>query len=219
MKIKKQNFNSVVLAFASIIFSSFPSFAGVGIWPSNLEMKKHLEQSTFVDGKRGETRGFDKQFQAIINAAISIEEQESIRKAMTLEDGTYDWSFEANKQVYTWIDLNDDGLEDVMLQFYHTAVCGSAGCESYLLLHTKEGFKKLQGFMTDSGFSIAPHISNGFKTVFAIEECAIWDGQKYNYKSGPRDKLDNEWNPHACGGNYQPGMLKARSECKECHHK
>lgn len=211
---------TLVLAIASTTIMVSGSYANDDTWPSPVQMKELFENRTYVSGKEGDVRGFETKFQQFINSQFSAEEQEETQRSITRDDGSIIWSFDAKSQIYSWVDFNQDGLDDVMLQMNHIGYCGSAGCWSYLLQQTSDGFKKVGQFNTDGGFSVGQPINGNYKAIYGIEECSIWNGKEYDYKSGTREEIDSlDWNPHNCGGNYSQNMLDARENCKTCHHK
>ena len=120
-------------------------------------------------------------------------------------------------QEYGWVDLNDDGLEEVFLKIVTGGLCGSMGCETLVLEHAGSGWQEIGNLSLD-GLRLGPPVRDGYRTIYAHDACAVWLDDRY--RTTWDDRQDGDWvHPHACGKNYAPSTADALHACPDCHPK
>ncbi|MBL4691891.1 MAG: hypothetical protein JKY92_00985 [Magnetovibrio sp.] len=131
------------------------------------------------------------------------------------------WSYDADKRIYFWQDLNDDGVDDVIMVFQHSSYCGTVGCDAYVFLSKDNASLASVGSITIDLNTVkaGKPLRSGTMTIYAKDECLLWAGERYTKVFSPSELLDglDNWDPHACGSHYSSSYLKRNSDCQECH--
>lgn len=185
-------------------------------------LKDSYGQAKVHNFNRGDTRGLDHIFQAKIDLDTPLTDQvEMNNTTRELNNGKLKWTFNAKDHLYSWIDLNDDGIQDAIMLFYHTAYCGTVGCEGFVFLSQDDQLEFAHS-LTIYGETVRTNRLSKIDniSIFSRNECLIWTGEKYQYYSGYTERFDGfeDWNPHACGNHFEPELLKVNNDCQSCHH-
>ncbi|MBT3238140.1 MAG: hypothetical protein HOL37_02995 [Rhodospirillaceae bacterium] len=181
--------------------SKLRSGAGQGLlpktWPSVIEMRQGYKEATFYEFAPGAMRGHGEYFQGLID-----EEDPFGIKASELE--------------YLWIDVNSDGLDEVVVRVSHGAYCGSIGCNGFILERVNNSWSEIGWGSIMEGVIVGPPSRNGYQTLWFGDMCAVWNGETYSVEGDDRQDGD-QIHPHACGKNYNIKTADATHRCSDCH--
>ena len=64
------------------------------------------------------------------------------------------------------VDLNNDGVNEVIAYMSGNIVCGSSGCTSYILQGSKDNWRILGEFFPGGNILISANITNNFNEIF-----------------------------------------------------
>ena len=83
------------------------------------------------------------------------------------------------------IDLNDDGVNEVIAYTEGSLVCGSGGCISYILQEINNDWKIIGEFFPGNIFEINKNQNNGFLNIYfndQMEHSCLYEDNSYNCK-------------------------------------
>jgi len=167
-------------------------------WPSAAEMRNGYGSSSFFEFTRRDARANEKVFQHLIA-------QEFPGYGLTPKDIQY-----------LWLDLNSDGVKEVILRIRRSEFCGSIGCESIILERVNNTWGKIGRGQNFNGITTGAPIRNGYKTLWFGDMCLVGVGEGYRMASD--DRQDGKHiHPHACGKNYDRDNADAAYACPDCH--
>lgn len=80
---------------------------------------------------------------------------------------------------HTRYDLNNDGIRELVAQFWNPGDCGSAGCSSFIFQKLDGKWVEIGNFHGGSEVEITEPIVNGWPRLFSHESCLVWNGSRY----------------------------------------
>jgi len=92
------------------------------------------------------------------------------------------------------VDLNEDGLKDVLVRLENSLLCGSGGCHTHILVNRNGIWQAFGSVFGASNINIRDTIKNGFQVIFYEAGCKTINGQ---YKCNEKQAIVTK------GGTYQ----------------
>ena len=81
------------------------------------------------------------------------------------------------------IDLNDDGVNEVIAYMEGSLVCGSGGCTSYILREINSNWKIIGEFFPGHIFETNKNQTNGFSNIYfndPLDHTCLYEDDSYN---------------------------------------
>lgn len=115
---------------------------------------------------------------------ISSIDREALQSAQRAARAEYDIE-DTQINIYTssFVDINKDGMNDILLQITHDSTCGTSGCIHELYINNTDGsVKKIFAYSAEK-IDLMNTYTNGMRDV-QINESAImtWDGSRYVFR-------------------------------------
>jgi len=82
-------------------------------------------------------------------------------------------------------DINGDGVEELFVTTFYSAVCGTAGCETPIFQMTAKGWQKLSSIsptISDIGgpvIFVSDEVIDGYRTLHTEYTGLHWNGEQY----------------------------------------